>query len=121
MTWYIHRGEDLMREQAITFPFFRTLDSGFTNDELIFKSELLQSENRTAPTYPSPSSTRTKCFLTTDLTSVNRSHFIDRTGVDGRTYVDIHYDLVIRIQSAVMKFSLEVKRKEMGSVSAKYD
>lgn len=31
------------------------------------------------------------------------------------------YDLVITLQTAVMKFSLEVNGKELGSVEAKFD
>ncbi|KAF4626672.1 hypothetical protein G7Y89_g11485 [Cudoniella acicularis] len=121
MTWYIHRGEDLLREQTIKFPFFRSLEDGFLDRRLIFRSELIQSECKTAPIYPSPSSTTINCVLTADLRSVDRSHFKKRIGVDGVTYVDVHFDLVITIKPAVMKFSLEINGKEMGTVNAKYD
>ena len=121
MTWYIHRGEDLQREQTITFPFYRTLLDGFPDSRLIFDDELIQSENSVAPNHPYPTATRPNCLLTADLRSIDRSHFKKRTGVDGQLYVDIHYNLVITVKPAVMKFSLEVNGKEMGSVSAKYD
>ncbi|TVY51093.1 Heat shock 70 kDa protein 12B [Lachnellula cervina] len=121
MTWYIYRGEDLMREQSITFPFYRTLADGFTNDQLIFKDELIQSESKTAPKHPSPTTTKTNCFLTADLSKVDRSHFKKRVGADGIDYVDVYYDLVITMKPAVMKFSLEIRGKEIGSVSANYD
>ncbi|TVY90525.1 Heat shock 70 kDa protein 12B, partial [Lachnellula willkommii] len=108
MTWYIHRGEDLEREQTIVFQFFRTLPDGFSDSRLVFDDDLIQSENNVAPNHPSPGATRTNCTLTADLRGVDQSHFKKRTGVDGQLYVDIHYDLVITIKPAVMKFSLEV-------------
>ncbi|TVY38304.1 Heat shock 70 kDa protein 12B [Lachnellula occidentalis] len=120
MTWYIHRGDDLMREHSITFPFFRTLAEGFTNDKLIFRDELIQSERKIAPRHPSPLANKVNCVLTADLSEVDRSHFKKVVGIDGRNYVQVFYDLVVTMKPAVMKFSLEIKGKEMGSVSAKF-
>lgn len=54
-TWSLtagHQGEDLRREDRISFPFFRQLDQDYTDSELIFKDELLQSEAVSAPKYP---------------------------------------------------------------------
>lgn len=121
MTWYIYRGEDLKREQTMKFPFYRTLDETYTPDDLIFKDELIQSENKIPPTHPSVSATRTNCLLTADLRTVDKEQFRKRMGLDGRTYYDIYYDLVVTIQPAIMKFSLEIMGKEMGSVDANYE
>lgn len=121
MTWYIHQGDDLLREQTIRFPFYRTLPEGFTDKQLIFEDKLIQSESRTAPVHPSPATTKTNCVLTANLTSVDRAEFKKRIGADGLTYYDIHYDLAITIQPARMKFALEVKGREMGTVQASYD
>lgn len=109
-----------MREQAITFPFFRTLAEGFTNDDLIFRDELIQSEKKIAPRHPSPSANKVNCVLTADLSKVDRGLFKKVVGIDGRNYVQVFYDLVVTMKSAVMKFSLEIKGEEMGSVSAKF-
>ncbi|KAF4627027.1 hypothetical protein G7Y89_g11126 [Cudoniella acicularis] len=119
-TWYINRGEDLLREQTIRFPFYRRLREDFSDKELIFKDELIESKSKNAPFYPSSLTTKSNCELTADLRSVDRSKFKKMTGVDGNTYFDVHYDLAITMKPAVMKFSLEIKEKEMGTVNAKY-
>lgn len=49
-----HQGDDLEREDRISFPFFRQLDEDYTVDELIFTDELMQSEAFMAPKYPGP-------------------------------------------------------------------
>ncbi|PQE04134.1 hypothetical protein CJF31_00003249 [Rutstroemia sp. NJR-2017a BVV2] len=121
MTWYIYRGEDLKREQCIKFPFYRTLDEIHTPDDLIFKDELIQSKNKVPPTHPSVSTTRTNCMLTSDLRTVDKAQVRKRMGLDGKTYYDVYYDLVVTIQPAIMKFSLEIMGKEMGSVDANYE
>jgi hypothetical protein len=122
MTWYIFRGEDLMREQSIKFPFFRTLPGSYADDSLIFEDELVQSEAKVPPVHPGPGLTSINCTLTADLRNVDRSQFAQVTGSDGEKYVKVYYDLVISIQTgAVMKFSLEIKGKEIGTVIAKYD
>ncbi|KAI9053981.1 hypothetical protein LZ554_002925 [Drepanopeziza brunnea f. sp. 'monogermtubi'] len=122
MTWYIHRGEDLQREQVIKFPFYRSFPTkDFPHASLVFRDRLDQCEDKNAPVHPSPASIKTNCILTADLTSVDRSQFKDVLGKDNVMYTEVHYDLVITIKPAVMKFSLEVKGKEMGTVNAKYD
>lgn len=40
---------------------------------------------------------------------------------DGQVYYDVYYNLTIKFDSAIMRFSSEVGGKEMGSVDAKYD
>jgi hypothetical protein len=121
MTWYINIGDDLKRDQKIKFPFFRTLDEDFEDHELIFMSDLIQSENKLPPVHPASSTTKVNCVVTSDLRNVDRKHFEKVDGEDGKTYVKVNFDLVITIQTAVMKFSLEIKGKEMGSVNANYD
>lgn len=120
MTWYITRGDDLVRDQTIRFPFYRRLSDGFSDSDLIFNDELIQCESKQPPTHPS-SVTKINCILKADLRSVDRTQFRRMVGVDGKTYYDVHYDLAITMKSAVMKFSLEIKGKEMGTVDAKYD
>jgi hypothetical protein len=122
MTWYINTGDDLVRAQPIKFPFFITLPDGYSSSQLIFKTNLLQSESKIAPIYPSSSATPTNCTLTADLTSVDRNTFQKRIGVeDKKVYWDVHYDICITVQPAMMRFSLEVRGKEMGCVEARYD
>ncbi|KAM0128669.1 hypothetical protein ACHAO1_008896 [Botrytis cinerea] len=120
MTWYIHRGEDLGRDQKLKFPFYRTIEGAITNSALIFREHLLQCESTAAPVYPGIT-IKQNCILTADLSGVDRSTFKQRTSVRGTPCWDVHYDLVVTVSSAVMKFSLEIKGKEIGSVEAKYD
>ena len=49
-----------------------------------------------------------------------------QSGDDGgadrdRNSFDVYYDLVITLESALMKFALETDGKAMGSVDAKYN
>ena len=121
MTWYINRGEDVKKDQTIKLPFERNLMDRYTDESLIFVSELLESEVDIAPTYPAYGLTKTNCTLTADLRKVDRGFFKKRTGADGRIYYDVLFDLVITMQSAMMKFSLEFRGKKMGSVDVDYD
>ncbi|TGO25935.1 hypothetical protein BPAE_0069g00070 [Botrytis paeoniae] len=120
MTWYIHRGEDLRRDQKLHFSFYRTIEGAITNSALVFREHLLQCESTAAPVHPGIT-VKQNCVLKADLSGVGRSTFKQRTSVLGTPCWDVHYDLVVAVSSAVMKFSLEIKGKEMGSVEAKYD
>ncbi|ESZ93131.1 hypothetical protein SBOR_6503 [Sclerotinia borealis F-4128] len=117
MTWYIYRGEDLKRDQKIRFPFYRALEGSVTDRNLIFTETLLQCESADAPIYPGPTITP-NCTLEADLRSVDRATFRARTSLLGTPCWDVHFDLVVTVASAVMKFSLEVNGEEMGSVEA---
>lgn len=120
MTWYIHLGEDLKRDQKLRFPFFRTLEGSITDIALIFRDELLQCESTVAPIHPGQA-VKPNCVLRSDLRNVDRSNFKQRTSRSGMPCWDVHYYLVVTISSAVMKFSLEIEGKEIGSVEANYD
>jgi hypothetical protein len=120
MTWYIYIGEDLKRDQEVKFPFYRTLEINHSPSDLIFTDKLIESKSKSPPTHPTEGETKTNCTLKSDLTTVDKSNFVKRTGVDGKQYYDIHYELVVTTQSANMKFSLEINKKEMGSVEANY-
>ncbi|KAM3086123.1 hypothetical protein ACMFMF_000078 [Clarireedia jacksonii] len=120
MTWYIRRGEDLKRTEKLRFSFYRTLHDDFDDGDLVFKDELLQCASGEAPVHPGPL-VKVNCVLKADLTSVDRSSFKKNVGLLGETFWDVHYDLVVEMMPAMMRFSLEIKGKEMGSVTTKYD
>ncbi|KAK3378394.1 Hsp70 family protein-like protein [Podospora didyma] len=121
MTWYIYSGEDLKRDQKIKFPFFRTLEDDFPDDDLLFDTELVESESKMPPTYPNPGiDTKTSCLCTSDLRTMDRSLLQKKAGTDGKTYYNVHYDLVVSTEAANMRFSLEVNGVEMGAVLEKY-
>ncbi|KAL5326241.1 hypothetical protein ACEPPN_007379 [Leptodophora sp. 'Broadleaf-Isolate-01'] len=122
MTWYIYQGDDLKCEQVIKFPFYRSFpEATFSAHSLTFTDNLIQSESKIAPIHPSPSATKVNCVLTADLTSVDRAQFKKTVGADGLPYINVHYHLVITVKTAMMKFSIEVNGKEMGTVNASYD
>ena len=120
--WYILQGQDLKRNQKIMFSFFRTLEEGFDDDSLIFQTELLQCDAPHPPRYPTTDVTKVNCVLTADLRAVDRSLFMKTRMVDGTGYgYDVHFDLALTVETAVMKFSLEIGGREMGSVTASYE
>lgn len=121
MYWYIHRGEDMRRDRKIIFPFKYSLEDDYTPSKLIFTESLYECSLDQAVKYPKKGVTSRNCRLTADLTSVSKHHFQKLTALDGMPYYDVHYDLVISTKTAIMKFSLEVDGKEMGSVEASYE
>lgn len=121
MTWYIYRGADIKKDQRIKFPFCRHLLQSCNESELVFKFALVQSEFHNAPTFPAKLATRTNCEVTSNLRSVGRGKFTKKVGKDGNNYFEVDCDLVITMQDALMKFSLEIDGEELGSVTANYD
>jgi hypothetical protein len=121
MTWYIGKGEDLQREQKICFPFFRRLSHDFQESDLVFTDTLYSDESVRANMYPKEGVVKPICTLSADLKSIDRSMLKTKTCADGKIYVDVNYDLVVSLKSAQMRFSLEIKGKEFGSVAAKYE
>ena len=121
MTWYIYQGEDLKRDQKLIFPFYRSLDEGYSPQALIFRDELIQCEAIQPAKHPKEGVTKTNCVLTSDLTGVDVSHFKTKTTAKGAIYYDVYYNLAVTIEAAVMRFSLEIDGKEIGSVTAAYE
>jgi hypothetical protein len=121
MTWYIEKGEDLQREQKIRFPFFRRLAQGYPESHLIFEDTLYCDESVRPNRWPKEGVVKPNCTLSADLRTIDKSLLQPKTGADGKAYVDVNYDLVVSLKSALMKFSLEIKGKEFGSVNAKYE
>ncbi|ETI20493.1 hypothetical protein G647_08530 [Cladophialophora carrionii CBS 160.54] len=121
MTWYIEKGEDLERDNKIVFPFFRRLPEGFRDTQLVFTDALYSDDSARANPYPKEGAVQKNCMLTADLRSIDRSLLQKKIGADGKSYTDVNYDLVVTVKSAQMRFSLEVKGREFGSVNAKYE
>lgn len=119
--WFIEKGEDLQRDQRIAFPFVRRLKEDFKESELVFGNELITDESPRASRYPTAGVTKINCKFTSDLRAMDRGLLEKIVGVDRKNYVDVKCNLVITLASAIMKFSLEVNGKEMGSVTAKYE
>ncbi|EPE33223.1 Actin-like ATPase [Glarea lozoyensis ATCC 20868] len=120
-TWHIKRGDELVKGKPIAFPFYRVLPGNFEKKDLIFNTTLQQSDEVAPPKYPAKRIVKPCCSMAADLRSVSRDMFKLRKGADGKKYYTLSYDLVVRSEGAVMKFSLEIGGKEMGSVTAKYE
>ncbi|KAI9882584.1 MAG: hypothetical protein M1823_005673 [Watsoniomyces obsoletus] len=116
----VSKGDDLKRDQKVIFPFCRSVEANYNPDDLIFHDKLMHSEAIRPVKYPTSGITKVNCSMMSDLSKVPRKHFVRRTAYDGRPYYDIHFDLVVRLQSAVMTFSLESNGEELGSVEANY-
>jgi len=121
LVWYINIGDDLFRDQRITFPFYRELELTYGLEDLIFSDTLFECQDRTAPLHPSDSQTLKKnCMVVANLTKVPRNKLKRKIGYDGEPYYEITYQLVVRLQSALMAFSLEIDGETFGTVEAKY-
>jgi hypothetical protein len=42
MTWFINIGDDILRDQKIRFPFYRSIDEDYGPSDLIFKDTLYE-------------------------------------------------------------------------------
>jgi hypothetical protein len=52
MTWYIKKGDDLLRARKIEFPFYRAFEPNPSNAELQITSSLLECSLDNAPDHP---------------------------------------------------------------------
>jgi hypothetical protein len=69
MTWYIKRGDELIKGKPITFGFSRVREADAKQSSLMFKNDLLKCDNASASKYPG-SQTSVCCTVTADLTSI---------------------------------------------------
>ncbi|KAF2113917.1 hypothetical protein BDV96DRAFT_688202 [Lophiotrema nucula] len=119
--WYINVDDDLELDQVVRFPYYRTLLDGFTDDELIFVDELFECRDKTAPRHRSKSETvKRNCSVRSDLRGVDRTKFRRKNALDGNAYYEVDYELVVKLESALMTFSCEVGGKTLASVEASY-
>ena len=111
----------MQRNRKIVFPFVRVLAQDYSPSKLIISRDLLECSLDRAVKYPKKGITSPNCRLTADLRSVDKRYLRKKIASDGRPYFKLDYNLVVSTKTAIMKFSLEVGGKEMGSVEAKYD
>ncbi|KAK3343434.1 Hsp70 family protein-like protein [Lasiosphaeria hispida] len=122
MTWFINMGDDILRDQKIKFPFFRSIDENYEPNDLLFTNMLYECADPNAPIhYSKGDKIGINCKVQTDLRSISDDRFKERRAIDGRPYYEVHYDLVITLKSALMTFSLEMDGKPMGSVEASFN
>ncbi|KAL1866881.1 hypothetical protein Daus18300_006584 [Diaporthe australafricana] len=113
------KGEELIRDRKIKFPFQRILRERYNPVDLLFKDTLRYSEVDVAPIYPCPS-VKVCCKVRSDLRGIDKTKLVKITGADGKVYHEVNYHLVLSTDTANLKFSLEFDGVEMGSVEATY-
>lgn len=64
--------------------------------------------------------TTVNCVLNADFRGVSEDNFKQCARKDGSLYYEVHYNLNVRFDSAMMRFSSEMNGQEMGAVEAKY-
>ena len=88
---------------------------------LLFNEELYECNDPDAPTHLCKGNDITvSCEIIADLRSIPKDKFQRNTGANGKTYYEVSFDLVLKIESALMTFRLEVDGRCMGSVEAKF-
>ncbi len=93
----------------------------YSDTDLIFIDGLIESESKSPLQYPNDGvDTKANCTCTADLRSIDKSLLKKITEADGELYWELHFELVVSIQDANMKFSIEIEGKEMGVVDAAY-
>lgn len=144
MTWYIEKGDDLVRARKIEFPFFRSFSPDPSAEDLIITETLHECALDIKPLHPRSGKSSTQvehvdfladtvnidvvtknCTLKTDLSVVPKSHFKKKSRIsrtDGSTlhWWELHYKLLVTIQSGPMLFSIQCGGKEYGQASTEY-
>ncbi|KAH7304629.1 putative heat shock 70 kDa protein 12A [Rhexocercosporidium sp. MPI-PUGE-AT-0058] len=120
MTWYILKGEDLQRDQKVTFGFYRKLSINYSPQDLIFEDELLENDDEYAPKYPSDKGTKVNVILRSDFSKVPKSEFREGYGPGGQRYVSVSYKLSIENKEANPTFYAEINGLKVGSVTPNY-
>ena len=100
---------------------WRTVKQKYRPKDLIFTSNLIESTIEAAPVYPGEGFTTRNCSLVADLSSLGKSHLRKRRSPGGRVYYEVEYNLVVTMETTLMKFSLEIDGEEMRSVQATYE
>ena len=120
MFWYINRGEDMQRDQRVTTTFRRQQREPYEDSDLIFTDVLWECSLDEPARHPKEGVTHPNCTLTADLSGIDRSLIKKAVDPQGKEYYEVYFDLIITMEKAMMKFSLEVDGEEMGSYLAKY-
>lgn len=117
MTWYVHKGSDLLRANPIEFTFFRCFPEAPTDEQLLAMSILYEFESDPAPRFPCQG-LQENCRLVADLSQVPRALFSKkwRQKHDGTVirWWELTYQLVVRVAGGF--FGLKCNGTYYGSV-----
>jgi len=118
MTWFIKKHDDLQRDRAISFPFYRCFDLEADDDDYLVTEKLEMCSTDAAPVYPTRDVTK-MCNLRVDLREVPKDRFKQVSGPNGK-HLKLNYKLLVKIEGARMAFSFECGGKEYASVEAQF-
>ncbi|OAA40481.1 Hsp70 family chaperone [Beauveria brongniartii RCEF 3172] len=119
MNWHINIGDNIKRDDKIRLQFQRQLPENFTAGDAVFIEILYDCVDKVAPVHKSKSQTIKENSLVSE-----RAGSLSETDAyqdSGEIYWEVNYDLVIRFDSAVMTFSMELGGKTLGSVKARFE
>ena len=124
MKWYIHQGDDLKRARPIEFDFFRDYREDPSKEDLQDEITLEECEIAHAPRHPREALLKKTCTLRSDLSVVPKELFERKWRLDSDgnhvNWWELHYKLVVTIQSGPMLFSINCHGQEYGVVAATY-
>jgi len=118
MTWFINKHDDLQRDRAISFPFYRNFSCEMDDDDYLITDVLEMCSTDAAPVYPN-SQVSKNCNLRVDLREVPKDQFRQASGAKGK-HLKLNYKLLVKIEGARMAFSFECGGKEYATVEAQF-
>lgn len=124
MTWYIYRGQELDRARPIAFDWFMNFPENPSDDVLDENPiRLWESVQRIAQRHPDRKMS-TNCVLWPLLSKVPKEFFERKSRLDasGRLikWWRLDFKILITIQSGPMKFTLNCRGRQYGSINANY-
>ena len=124
MEWYINQGDDLQRARPIEVDYMRDFEEDPSYEELQVEDGLWECDREKAPRHPKEGLLKLNCLLKTDLSVLPKDYFEKRSRrePDGRLikWWELHFKLVVTVQSGPLLFSLKCRGKQYTAVEAKY-
>lgn len=122
MRWYVTKGETIVNERKVSFSFRRIWKRDLQGQSNSIVSDPIYASTATlVPRMVSDTSVSKVCTLTSDLATVPPGCYKKTYNPSRQTVWTLEYDLVMRINSANIEFSLEIAGQPYGSVSASFD
>ena len=123
MRWYLQKGETIEKDRIVTFsfslPWAEHPLSG--NGEVKYSTTLFASAAPVQALMRSDASVFRVCTMSADLRAIPRRQFRKRTATSGKKYHSLQFELVMKVNSADIEFSMEIDGEPYGSVTASFD
>jgi len=123
MRWYLEKGETIEKNRVITFGFSINWSkhplSG--DDAVSYSTTLYASAAPAQALMQSDASVFQVCTLRADLRAIPRRQFRKCSTASGKKYYSLGFQLVMKVNSADIEFSMEIDDEPYGSVTASFD